>query len=103
MPPKISYSKKAQADIAAIFAYYLQHTNNATAQRNVAQLYEEIEDIAAMPLSSPQVPNMEVKYRHRNVLKATYKVYYKTRSPGLIRILRVWPTRRRPLRPNEVE
>ncbi len=97
-------SKKAQADFDEITDYYADNLDEETANILVGLLLDQLQKLADTTLiSGKQVQGMSQQYRQWNILDGKYQVYFTRARNGNIRVLRIYNSKRRPLKPDEIK
>lgn len=96
-------SRKAQADLREITAFYLKNANREVAARNIATIRADINYIAQTPMIGKKTPGLSATYRYWYALDTKYKVYFRQLGPSLIRVLRIYPSRANPLTPTDID
>jgi plasmid stabilization system protein ParE len=103
MPPrKVIYSRKAQADMRQNVGYLLLQYDLITAQQIVTEIYQEISGLADQHLLGNQIKGKTSEYRHWLIRNKQYKVYFR-RTDSIFRVLRVRPSRSKPIGVDEIE
>lgn len=101
--PTVDYSNKAQTDIEAITDWLVAHMDYDTAVKAVSLLLSEVINLAEMPLLAPNVAGLPVEFRMGLVVRKRYRVYFEVLGKQHIKVLRVYGSTRKPLKPGEIK
>lgn len=97
-----NWMPKALDDLDEI-TKFLEQNDVTLALYSEAEIKREVDRIEASILAGRNVPGKPDEYRIWRLMKGKYQLFYRILGPNSIEVLRVWPSRRRPLRPDEIE
>ncbi len=98
----IEWSDKAIRDIGQIKRFYVKNSDLPNAIQKLERIIEDIEKLADNPLlgrANPDLLGSEYWY----ALETTYKVFYERTGPNSIKVFRVWPSRSKVLKPDQIK
>jgi len=99
----VDLEPEALADLSEITNFYLTFADADFASAAYYGIRAQILDLAANSLLSGEtIPGLDERYRLWYVLERRYKVYFERLGPTHINVLRVYGSRRVPLKPREI-
>ena len=100
---RINFATKAKADLREINYYYLQQTDESTTERVLETIRQAIIMNATITVSEGNLVKGTRYTTYRWLIyNKKYHVYYRRQRNGIVRILRIYGTARRPLRSAEI-
>jgi plasmid stabilization system protein ParE len=103
---RLRWQPKAAMDFEEITLHWLQTIDRPeTVLKNVQRLRADLKKLAETPMldrSDPELVEGEQRYFWYYAKGTEFRVYYERLGPKTIRILRLWPSKRKPLEPSEI-
>ncbi len=96
----IRWSRRAEKDLEAAHAY-LEERNPEAARRFAIQILRAVESIEEFPEIGAVARDLTPAGQYRHIVSEHHRIIYRI-EPEVIRILRIWDSRRNPadLRPD---
>lgn len=98
----VRFSKKANADLKEFSDYLLAKTDSDFTVKAVNKMLDELQNLADNPMLDRVDNRLNGANKRWYYLYAARFIVYYERKPLVIRVLRIWPNKRRPLDPAEV-
>lgn len=98
----VKWTRQAQADLREIGEYYYKLFNKATSKQKIATIHQDIAKIANNSMLARHDPKLSDRAKYWFAIGTDFRIYYTRITPNSIRVLRVWPSRREPLKLEEI-
>jgi plasmid stabilization system protein ParE len=101
----VRWDKEAENDLNTITLHLLQttHSREITAH-TIGILSRDLKKLSETPFLDRKDPELGLNSKRRwYYLRGTdFKVYYLRLGPKTIKVVRIWPSKREPLQPNQI-